>query len=74
MMGREKREVGYTLSPRLRIYSPRLEEVRLTDGLVTVTVIFGQRVEVGVNGREKRRVRVWGYGAARLPLERDWSE
>lgn len=56
MMGRDERGGLLSLSPRLRIYSPRLEEVRLVDGPATVTVIFGQRGGIELNGCEKRRV------------------
>lgn len=72
-MGEKKRERVDSLSPRLRIYSPRLEEVRLVDGAVKITVIFGQRGQVDLNGCEKRSVRaeLWSRASpARERLER----
>lgn len=76
MMGREEERDGWlslSLSPRLRIYSPRLEEVRLVDGPVEITVIFGQRGDVDLNGCEKRRVRVELWSGAPPARERlEW--
>lgn len=75
----ERRERGglLSLSPRLRIYSPRLEEVRLVDGPAIVTVIFGQRGGIELNGSEKRRVcveRCVVAPPARQRLVIEWTE
>ncbi len=50
-----ERWLTLSLSSRLRFYSPLLVEVRLVDAPAIVTVIFGQRCGIELNGCEKKR-------------------